>query len=83
MIRSQEESQVLATASTLSGKDEEVLRLSIWERLTNHQIAAVLEISDNAVRQRLHRARKSLTREYNRPEDKPKTSRAAQQGGAW
>ena len=83
VIQSFEESQVLAAASRLSGKDEEVLRLSIWERLTIAQIAAVLEVSPNTVSQRLHRAKLKLTTEYNRLEGQPKRSRAAQEGGAW
>jgi RNA polymerase sigma factor (sigma-70 family) len=46
----------LALAS-LSPADQELLRLVAWEELGNQQIAAVLEITPNAVAIRLHRAR--------------------------
>jgi len=83
VITTQDEEQVVAAAARLTGKDEEVLRLAIWEHLTNRQIASILSIGEGAVKQRLHRAKKSLTREYNRLETKRTKSHAAQKGGAW
>lgn len=84
VIMSEEERQVLEAASQLRDKDEEILRLSIWEQLTNKEIASVLQISEGATKQRLHRARKNLTRQYNRLVNRrTKSSRAAQEGGAW
>lgn len=44
----------------LSMPDREVLRLSAWEGLNRGEIASVLGISENAVDQRLHRARARL-----------------------
>jgi RNA polymerase sigma-70 factor (ECF subfamily) len=41
----------------LSTSDQELLRLVAWEELGNQQIAAVLDITANAVAIRLHRAR--------------------------
>lgn len=58
--------QVLEAAARLNDGDAEILRLVSWERLTNVEIATVLDIAPNAVNQRLHRARKSLTKEFNR-----------------
>jgi RNA polymerase sigma-70 factor (ECF subfamily) len=46
-----------AALASLSPADQELLRLVAWEELGNQQIAAVLEISPNAVAIRLHRAR--------------------------
>jgi len=46
----------LALAS-LSPADQELLRLVAWEELGNQQIAAVLDITPNAVAIRLYRAR--------------------------
>jgi RNA polymerase sigma-70 factor (ECF subfamily) len=45
---------------SLSAGDQELLRLSSWEGLTRNEIAQVLGIRENAVDQRLHRARSRL-----------------------
>ena len=45
---------------SLSPGDQELLRLSSWEGLTRVEIAQVLGIKENAVDQRLHRARSRL-----------------------
>jgi RNA polymerase sigma factor (sigma-70 family) len=45
---------------TLGPEDQEVLRLTAWEELTPVQIASVLDLSQVAVRSRLHRARRRL-----------------------
>lgn len=57
---------VLAAAQRLNSNDAEVLRLASWEGLTNSEIATVLELSTNAVGQRLHRARRNLTKQFKR-----------------
>jgi RNA polymerase sigma-70 factor, ECF subfamily len=62
---------VLEAANHLAGTDAEVLRLMAWEQLSMADIAAVLDISANAVKQRLHRARRNLAREYRRLEERP------------
>ena len=46
--------------SSLSQDDRELIRLSSWEGLTRGEIAVVLGIHENAVDQRLHRARARL-----------------------
>ncbi len=51
---------LLQALGELSPKDAELLRLSVWEELTRSEIAAVLGIKENAVDQRLHRARNRL-----------------------
>jgi RNA polymerase sigma factor (sigma-70 family) len=46
--------------SQLSKSDREIVELSAWEDLSPGEIASVLEISPNAARVRLHRARQRL-----------------------
>lgn len=67
----------------LRPKDAEVLRLAIWEELPHSEIARVLDITPNAVAQRLHRAKQNLTKEFQRLEKKTNPSPAAQEGGTW
>jgi RNA polymerase sigma-70 factor (ECF subfamily) len=57
--------RVLAALARLKDTDTEVLRLEAWEQLSAVSIAAVLEIEPDAARQRLHRARRNLAREYD------------------
>jgi RNA polymerase sigma-70 factor (ECF subfamily) len=73
--------RVLAALARLKDTDAEVLRLDAWEQLSAVSIAAVLEIGPSAARQRLHRARRNLAREYDRLVPRPSVS-AASLGGA-
>jgi RNA polymerase sigma-70 factor (ECF subfamily) len=50
--------QVHRALASLRDADRELLRLSAWEDLTPAEIAVVLELPPNAVRIRLHRARR-------------------------
>lgn len=52
----------------LNPNDREILRLSVWEQLSNSEVAAVLGVSPEAAAQRLHRARSRLTRQFERLE---------------
>jgi RNA polymerase sigma-70 factor (ECF subfamily) len=61
---------VLDAATRLRSTDAEVLRLTAWERLSIADIALVLQIEPNAVKQRLHRAVGNLGREYRRLESR-------------
>jgi RNA polymerase sigma factor (sigma-70 family) len=54
--------------SELSGTDRELLRLSSWDGLPRGEIAQILGIKENAVDQRLHRARSRLKTRYDRLE---------------
>jgi RNA polymerase sigma factor (sigma-70 family) len=58
----------------LPERDLEILRLTSWEDLSPREIAAVLGISVNVVRVRLHRARSRLKRDLTTPA--PSCSRA-------
>jgi len=73
---------VLAALARLRDTDAEVLRLVAWEQLSINDVAAVLRIEPDAARQRLHRARRNLAREYGRLQSGPPTP-AAPTGGAW
>ena len=72
---------VLAALGRLGETDAEVLRLATWEEFSVADIAAVLGIAPNAVRQRLHRAHGHLAREYERLQAGPTASPASPTGG--
>ncbi len=75
--------EVLVAAARLRPRDQEILRLSLWEHLSHEDIGVVLGIEPNAVKQRLHRARKALAREHERMTKKPSRTPAARSGGGW
>ncbi len=50
----------------LNERDQEVLRLATWEKLSQRDIGAVLGVSEQAVAQRVSRARRRLAREFDR-----------------
>lgn len=83
LVADHESQQVLKAVSGLRTAEQEILRLSIWEDLTNSEVATVLNISVDSAKQRLSRAKKSLTREYNRLENRRFRTPAAEKGGAW
>lgn len=82
VVADDEVRRVLAAAERLASKDVEVLRLVAWEQLSHADAGVVLGIEPNAVKQRLHRARRNLLREFSRLDQQPDRSPAAQEGGA-
>jgi len=58
--------RLLTALDRLSASDRELLRLSAWDGLTRSEIAFVLGITENAVDQRLHRARSRLKARFDR-----------------
>lgn len=64
----QEAQRIIEALSRLKAKDQEILRLSVWEELTHDQIAQMFDLSATAVRKRLSRARQRLAREFGRIE---------------
>ena len=84
VVRRQEYDQVIDALSRLGRVDREILLLAAWEELRHQEIADVLGIQPAAVRQRFHKAKKRLTREFNRSEE-PRNDRApaAERGGVW
>ncbi|MGI9649421.1 MAG: RNA polymerase sigma factor [Acidimicrobiia bacterium] len=57
---------VVDLLTKLKTSDAEILRLAAWEQLTTAQIAAVLDISPDAAKQRLSRARQRLVSLHDR-----------------
>ncbi len=78
-----ESRQLLAALAALNGTDQEILRLTAWEELSQAEIALALGVTVGAVRQRLHTAKRRLAHEYNRLEKRRTGSPAAQKGGVW
>ena len=74
--------RVLAALGRLNDTDVEVLRLDAWEQLSAVSIAAVLGIEPDAARQRLHRARRNLAREYDALLSRPTTMSVVPLGDA-
>lgn len=66
VVRREEYDRVIRALSYLREKDQEVLRLCMWEELSHEQVAVVLGTKVPAVRQRFHRAKKALLREFER-----------------
>ena len=77
-----EVSGALASLDSLRPGDREIIRLSVWEHLSNEEISEVLSISPEAATQRLHRARKRLARDYE-SKNRNRLSPAALEGGEW
>lgn len=59
--RNPDRESLIQALDSLGSADAEILRLSAWEGLTRSEIAIVLDIKENAVDQRLHRARRRLS----------------------
>jgi RNA polymerase sigma-70 factor (ECF subfamily) len=76
-----ESRRILAALARLGRTDGDVLRLVTWEELPVASAAAVLGIEPDTARQRLHRARRNLAREYDRMQSRPSTTPAAPTGG--
>lgn len=82
MVEADQHRLVRAALARLGETDAEVLRLVTWEQLSIGQIAAVIGIEPDAVRQRLHRARRHLAREYDRLQSRLTSIPVAPTGGA-
>ena len=82
VIGHDEQRLALEALSRVGDTAAEVLRLTAWERLSVAEIGAVLGIEPNAVRQRIHRARRSLARQYGRLESTPTSTSGLHGGGA-
>ena len=73
--------EISAAFGRLPAADRELLALASWEGLDAGQIAVVLQCSRNAVRIRLHRARRRLAAELDRPHVPPAPIRAQVRNG--
>lgn len=83
IVRRDEVREVLEVATRLRPRDLEILRLALWEELDLSTIADILQIKANAAKQRFHRAKKNLVKEYERTHPREIESPAAQKGGEW
>lgn len=81
VVRKIEYEQVLLAAERLSPKDQEVLRLSLWEGLSHQEIARATGTTAGATKQRIHRARQRLAREYTHIENTQAIHAATRKGG--
>lgn len=62
VVRSSEHAAVLDALGQLRPRDQELLRLAVWDELPHSEIAEVLGCSTHAVDQRLYRAKRNLAR---------------------
>ncbi len=81
VVRRLEYEQVVEAASRLRFGDQEVLRLALWEGLTHQEIAGITGSSVSAVKQRFHRAKRRLTREYQHISHHQSVPAATRKGG--
>lgn len=81
VVKKAEYELVLRALQRLQPIDRELLRLFFWEELSHAQIALVLGLTEGAVKQRLHRARKKLARHYERLNPSDRSPRLLQKGG--
>lgn len=79
----EEARQILEAMGQLKSSHQEVLRLSVWEGLSGAELAVALDVSVDAAKQRLSRARRELVAAYNRLDAGNKSSFVAREGGAW
>ncbi len=66
VVQREEYRLVRQAASRLRRKDQEILRLTLWEEMSHRQVADALDITVEAVKQRAHRARRRLGGEYRK-----------------
>ena len=57
---------VRAAAARLAPLDQEVLRLVMWEELSHEQVAEMIGSTAPAAKQRFHRAKRRLAREFKK-----------------
>jgi RNA polymerase sigma-70 factor (ECF subfamily) len=60
LVRSREERLLLQALRSISLEQQMLLELRYWEQLSSPEIAEVLDVPDNTVRSRLHRAHAML-----------------------
>lgn len=67
----EESQQILAALNRLRPNDQELLRLTVWEGLGHAEIAQMFDITTDAVKKRVSRARRRLAREYDQIHNSP------------
>jgi RNA polymerase sigma factor (sigma-70 family) len=61
-VRDRDESRIQEALSKLAADDREVLLLTYWDGFSSVEVSDLLDTSATAIRMRLHRARKALSR---------------------
>lgn len=82
VVTSEDHARVLEAASRLRPVEQEILRLTLWEELSHGEVAEVLGLRVDAVKQRASRARRALAEEYVRLLCRSRTSPGSEGGGA-
>lgn len=81
VVKKAEYELILRALHRLEPLEQELLRLSVWEELPQAAIATATGLTEGAVKQRLHRARKKLAREYDRINPSDLSPRLRRRGG--
>ncbi len=81
LVQRQDYELVLASLDRLRPIDQEVLRLAVWEELSHGEIAAAFNIKVETVRQRFHRAKRALLKEFESAGGTVPNPPVAQEGG--
>lgn len=66
VLRNEEHREVINAIATLPSNDQEIVRLKVWEGLSNAEVGTVLGLTDRAVEARYTRAIKRLSKHLNR-----------------
>lgn len=80
VVRKEEYQAVIDALARLSKRDQEVLRLAVWDELPHAEIGALLGCSTGAVDVRLHRATRRLAKAFDRSVHRPVRRPAFLQG---
>lgn len=84
VVRRAEERLVIDALATLNPEDRELLRLRAWEELSRSELAAILDISPEAVDMRTNRAKKRMAKRLRAngyTHEESTRPRAAREGG--
>lgn len=81
VVQRQEYELVRQAAARLKPLDREVLQLVMWEGMTHDQVAEMIGSTGPAVKQRFHRAKRRLAREFKNLGGTFPSPQAAQKGG--
>ncbi len=71
VVRDAEHQAAIDALAGLSPRDQEVLRLAVWDELPHAEIGALLGCSTGAVDVRLHRATRRLAKAFDRSVHRP------------
>lgn len=81
MVMRQDFELVRKAAAKLKPLDREVLRLVMWEEMSHDQVADMLGTTGPAIKQRFHRAKSRLAREFKNLGGTFQSPEVAQKGG--